>query len=142
MMRLSVLAPIIFAATSSLTSIPTQAAPLHAGCWVVVDPDDPVDIDHAQEVLCVDAAGHGFIRESSDYGEGVKGCNVVTIDAKAGKLVINVDYGRCTNDAPSHTLTRDAPADSGTLACSQLMASEKNGEAGLPVKLAPLPAGQ
>lgn len=139
MIRLCTLAPVIFSFTLSLTSIPTQAAPLHAGCWAVVDPEDPADLDHAQEILCVDAAGHGVIRESSFYGEGVKGCNIVTIDSKAGKLVINVNYRRCTNAAPSHTLTCAPPVASGTLACSQLMA--KSGE-DLPVKLAPLPAGQ
>ena len=114
--------------------------PLHEGCWIVIDPDDDPTFDNAQEVLCVDASGRAAIRESSYYGEGVKGCNVVTIRAQDGKFVVDVDYKRCTNDAPSHTLTCDKAAASGAFPCMQLMAAESG--AGLPVKLAPLPAGQ
>jgi hypothetical protein len=129
----------IFAFIIAPAPAAAESGPLHAGCWVVVDPDEDATLDNAQEVLCVDASGGASIRESSIYGEGVKGCNVVTISAQGGKLLIDVDYKRCTNNAPSHKLTCSAPAQSSAYACVLVMAS---GGEGLPVKLAPLPAGQ
>jgi hypothetical protein len=133
-------AAIVAPPTMPIAANAAWAGPLHAGCWVVVDPGDEGNLDNAQEVLCVDKSGHGAIRESSYYGDGVKGCDVVSIGSQGGKLVVDVDYKRCTNNAPSHRLICDAAAASGAFPCVQNMANE-SGE-GLPVKLAPLPAGR
>ena len=130
----------LFAVILTVTPAAAASSPLHAGCWVVVAPDDAATLDNADEVLCVEASGHASIRESSIYGEGVKGCNVVTIRSQGGKLLIDIDYKRCTNDAPSHKLTCGAPAPSGAYPCVQVMAGGSS--QGSPVKLAPLPPGQ
>jgi len=98
------ISPLLVAAS---TTPPAAAASpsLHAGCWGVFDPNDEPTIDNAEEVLCVDKSGHASIRDSSFYGEGVKGCNVVTMRTQSDTLIIDVNYKRCTNDAPSHTMT-------------------------------------
>src|SRR5262249_51472622 len=130
---------LLFAFIIAAAPAAAESGPLHAGCWVVVDPNDDATLGNAYEVLCVEASGGASIRESGIYGEGVKGCNVVTISSQGGKLVIDVDYKHCTNDAPSHKLMCDAPTASGSYPCVQVMASSGGG---MPVKLAPLPAGQ
>jgi hypothetical protein len=45
-------------------------------------------------------------------GTGVKGCNKVTVKSRGGGLLLNVDYSKCTNNAPSHTIS--CPSIGGT----------------------------
>jgi hypothetical protein len=127
-----------------LTPAPGAAASpslLHAGCWGVLDPGEKVTVDNAQEVLCVDESGRASIRESWMFGEGVKGCNVVTIRSQGDMIVIDINYRRCTNNSPSHTLTCDSPPTKGVYRCKFVFAEGADKE-GSSVELAPLPAGQ
>jgi hypothetical protein len=133
--------PILAAVLPPAPAAAASPSLLHAGCWGVFDPADELTVDHADEVLCVDESGHASIRESSMFGEGVKGCNVVTIRSQGDMLVIGINYKRCTNNSPSHTLTCGSPSPKGIYSCTEVMADSTDKE-GLPAKLAPLPAGQ
>jgi hypothetical protein len=111
------------------------------GCWGVFGEDEQLTVSHADEVLCVDKSGRASIRESTIFGDGVKGCNVVMMYIQGDKLVIDINYNRCTNNSPSHTLRCGAPSGSGVYTCTELFADTSD-KKGLPAKLAPLPAGQ
>jgi hypothetical protein len=133
--------PILAAVLPHAPAAAASPSPLHAGCWGVLDPGDEVTVNNAEEVLCVDESGRAWIRESSMFGEGVKGCNVVTIRSQGDMIIIDINYRRCTNNSPSHTLTCGSPSAKGVYRCRYVFAESTDKE-GTPYELAPLPAGQ
>jgi hypothetical protein len=136
--------PIVAAVLLPASAAAASPGPLHPGCWGLFGPDEEVAVNNADEVLCVDQSGRASIRESSMYGEGVKGCNVVTIRSQGNRVVIDINYRRCANNAPSHTLTCGSPSARGIYSCTLIFpeSTHKEDKEGMPVKLAPLPAGQ
>lgn len=118
-------------------SYAASSSPMAPGCYVIVDPKDEPNLDNAQEVLCLDASGHAVVRESSSFGEGIKGCNVVTMTSQRDEFTVDIDYRKCTNNSPSHKLVCRAKTSSGVFACIDKAGSRKEDET--LVKLAPLP---
>ena len=43
------------------------------------------------------------------FGTGIQGCNTVSVDHKNGGMTLIIDYSKCTNNSPSHTIT--CPSD-------------------------------
>lgn len=96
---LAMLALAVFAMTFS------SAASAAETCWSVFWKDEaPAATDNADEVICMSSDTDGVVRESSIFGTGVEGCNKVTAKREGEAVTFVVDYSKCTNDSPSHTM--------------------------------------
>lgn len=82
--------------------IPVRA---HAECWGSSWRDEaPAPTDKPDEIICMSSATEGIVRESFMFGTGVEGCNKVTATHDGEAVTFAVDYSKCTNDSPSHTV--------------------------------------
>jgi hypothetical protein len=76
-------------------------------CWQVFyvssgPPDSP------DEVICLSSATEGYIRETTIFGD-VQGCNRVTVNRNGGAMDFIVDYSKCNNNAPNHSISCPSP---------------------------------
>ena len=74
-----------------------------ATCWLVyyVSSGPP---DSADEVICLTSPTEGYIRETSIFGD-VQGCNRVTVNRSGEAMDFIVDYSKCENNAPNHSIS-------------------------------------
>ncbi len=72
-------------------------------CWLVyyVSSGPP---DSADEVICLTSPTEGYIRETSIFGDA-NGCNRVTVNRSGEAMDFIVDYSKCDNNAPSHSIS-------------------------------------
>jgi hypothetical protein len=72
-------------------------------CWLVyyVSSGPP---DSADEVICLSSPTEGYVRETSIYGD-VQDCNRVTVNRSGEAMDFIVDYSKCGNNAPSHSIS-------------------------------------
>jgi hypothetical protein len=96
----------------SLGSTTAGSARDAEACWLhfaflLKEPAATDGRDDADELICIYSATEGYVLESpgGTLGTGVKGCNKVTVKSGGGRLLLNVDYSECTNNAPSHTIS-------------------------------------
>jgi hypothetical protein len=73
-------------------------------CWRVfyVSSGGPGDIP--DEIICLTSETEGYVRETSIFGSGAIGCNRVTVDHVRSAMNFIVDYSKCTNNSPSHSI--------------------------------------
>jgi hypothetical protein len=105
------------------------AAQNGADCWLVYwisTGENPGDMP--DEIICLTSQTTGQVRESSIFGSGVKGCNRVTVGRKGGGMTLTVDYSKCSNNSPSHTISCPAPSGS-RLKCQWTMADKSHADA-------------
>jgi hypothetical protein len=108
-------------------------------CWGTFDEDaKELNAGNATEILCVDKLGHASIREADIYGTGIEGCNVVTLQQQGDKLRVDINYKHCKVEAPSHTMTCNAPSADGVYDCKDLVDDPTADKNGSPAKLAPV----
>lgn len=72
-------------------------------CWLVyyVSSGAP---DSADEVICLSSPTEGYVRETSIFGD-VRDCNRVTVNRSGEAIDFIVDYSKCGNNAPSHSIS-------------------------------------
>ena len=93
----SVLALGIYRAAAPTTAMAADT------CWLVFyvssgPPDTP------DEILCLTSPTEGYVRESSIFG-AVQDCNRVTVNRSGEAMDFIVDYSKCDNNAPSHSIS-------------------------------------
>ncbi len=92
----------IYAAASPTTATAAEA------CWLVFyvssGPSDTPD-----EVICLTSQTEGYVRETTIFGTGAIGCNRVTVNRSGGAMDFIVDYSKCTNNSPSHSISCPSP---------------------------------
>ncbi len=98
----SMLAVAVYAAA------PNTAAMAAESCWRVYyvssgPPDSP------DEIICLTSQTEGYVRETTIFGSGAIGCNRVTVNRSGGAMDFIVDYSKCTNDSPSHSISCPSP---------------------------------
>jgi len=91
----------IYAAASPTTATAAET------CWLVfyVSSGSP---DSADEVICLASPTEGYVRETSIFGD-VQGCNRVTVNRSGEAMDFIVDYSKCENNAPSHSISCPSP---------------------------------
>jgi hypothetical protein len=74
-------------------------------CWLVfyVSSDGPGDTP--DEIICLTSQTEGYVRETSIFGSGVIDRNRVTVNRSGGAMDFIVDYSKCTNNSPSHSIS-------------------------------------
>lgn len=112
----------LIASTPLFAALPAAAeprAPLAAGgCWMVLPKGEKPERLNATEILCLRRDGSGRVRESQFYGD-VAACARVSYRTSNGPTLVEVDFGACTNGAPSHSLLCASSSGRNPVPCLQ-----------------------
>ena len=73
-------------------------------CWLVFYVSSGEPGDTPDEIICLTSETEGYVRETSIFGSGAIGCNRVTFDRIRDAMNFIVDYSKCTNNSPSHSI--------------------------------------
>lgn len=113
---LLIVSTFVFSASPAATE---PRAPLAAGgCWMVLPKGGKPERTNAAEVLCLRGDGSGRVRESQFYGD-VAACARVSYRTSNGPTLVEVDFGACTNGAPSHSLLCASSSGRNPVPCLQ-----------------------
>lgn len=118
---------LLAASTLVVPALPAAAeprAPLAAGgCWMVLPKGEKPERLNATEILCLRRDGSGRVRESQFYGD-VAACARVRYRTSNGPTLVEVDFGACTNGAPSHSLLCASSSGRNPVPCLQRVSGD------------------
>jgi len=78
-------------------------------CWLVFYVSTGGPGDTSDEIICLTSQTEGYVRETTIFGTGAIGCNRVTVNRSGGAMDFIVDYSKCTNNSPSHSISCPSP---------------------------------